>query len=181
MARGGAARRYAKALFQLASENAQVAPVRGDLDALCNLLAESPELGDVLLQPLYPVEQRRSVLAAVADRLGAGPLLRSFCRVLIEHRRLVDLEAIRAEYARLADEQAGLRRATLRTVRPLSEAQTARLRSALAARLGHQVELEVTLDPGLIGGHVVQVGDLVFDGSLRTQLRQLRSSLASGA
>ncbi len=180
MARGAAGRRYAKALFQLASESGQVAPVRAELDELDALLRASPALAGVLLQPLQPVEQRRAVLASVADRLGAGPLLRSFYQVLIEHRRLVDLGAIRAEYGRLADEQAGLRHASVRTVRPLSEAQSERLRQALAARLGHEVELEVTLDPALIGGHVVQVGDLVFDGSLRTQLRQLRSSLASG-
>jgi F-type H+-transporting ATPase subunit delta len=180
MAQGAAGRRYAKALFQLASEAGQVAALRKDLDALAELLAESPELASVLLQPLRPVAERRKVLAAVAERMGAGPLLLRFYQVLIDHRRLVDIEAIRAEFARLADEQAGLRRALVRSARPLSEAQLERLRRALAARLGHEVQLEAEVDPDLLGGVVAQVGDLLLDGSVRTQLRQLRASLASG-
>jgi F-type H+-transporting ATPase subunit delta len=180
MAGGAAARRYAKALFQLAAEAGQVPAVRAELDALAALLAERPDLGDVLLQPLHPAAQRRAVLRAVAERLQAGALLQSFYQVLIDHRRLVDFDAIRAEFARLADEQAGRRRARVRAAGPLSEAQRDRLRRALAARLGHEVELEVEVQPELLGGLVAQVGDLVFDGSLRTQLRQLRESLASG-
>jgi len=180
MAKGAAGRRYAKALFQLASEAGQVAPVRAELDALATLLVENAELAGVLLQPLRPVAERRRVLEAVAARMGAGALLRHFYQVLIAHRRLVDIEAIRVEFARLADEQAGLRRAQVRTARPLSDAQVERLRRALAARVGQEVQLEVEVDPELLGGVVAQVGDLVLDGSVRTQLRQLRASLASG-
>jgi F-type H+-transporting ATPase subunit delta len=154
--------------------------VRGELDALAKQLEASPELADVLLQPLYPVEQRRAVLNAVADRLQAGSLLRRFYQVLIDHRRLLDFEEIRAEFARLADEQAGVQRARVRSARALSDAQQERLRRALGARLGREIALEVSVEPALLGGLVAQVGDLVFDGSLRTQLRQLRSSLASG-
>ena len=134
----------------------------------------------MLLQPLHPVAERRKVLEAVAERMGAGSLLRHFYQVLIDHRRLVDLEAIRAEFARLADEQAGVRRAQVRTARPLTDGQLERLRRALAARLGHEVQIEVEVDPDLLGGLVAQVGDLLLDGSVRTQLRQLRASLASG-
>jgi F-type H+-transporting ATPase subunit delta len=68
----------------------------------------------------------------------------------------------------------------VKSARPLSEAQQERLRRALGARLGREVALEIQVEPALLGGLVAQVGDLVFDGSLRTQLRQLRISLASG-
>jgi F-type H+-transporting ATPase subunit delta len=180
VARGAAGRRYAKALFQLASESGQVAALRAELDALAKALGESPALAAVLLQPLYPVEQRRAVLAAVADRLRAGALLQRFYQVLISHRRLLDFETIRAEFARLADEAAGVQRAQVRSARPLSEAQQERLRQALGARLGREVELEISVEPALLGGLVAQVGDVVFDGSVRTQLRQLRYSLVSG-
>jgi len=180
VARGAAGRRYAKALFQLAAEDGQVAAVRGELDALAMVLAENPALADVLLQPLYPVEQRRAVLTAVADLLQAGALLRRFYQVLISHRRLLDFEGIRAEFARLADEQAGVERAQVRSARALSDAQQERLRRALGARLGREVTLEISVEPELLGGLVAQVGDQVFDGSVRTQLRQLRHSLVSG-
>lgn len=173
-----AARRYAKALFQLAEESDRVAPVRGELDTLAQLLAGNRELAEVLLQPLYPVAQRRAVLVAVAERLGVSPLVRSFLSYLIDRRRLVGFEAARAEYARLADERAGITRATVRSASELSGEQVERLRRALAARVGREVQLSVQVDPGLLGGLVAQVGDVVFDSSLRTQLRQLRESLA---
>jgi F-type H+-transporting ATPase subunit delta len=180
VARGAAGRRYAKALFLLANEGNMVPAIRAELDALAGLLGENKELAGVLLQPLYPVEQRRAVLQGVAEKLGAGPLLRQFYQVLIDHRRLVDFAGIRDEFARLADEQRGLERATVRTARPLSDAQLERLKRTLGARLGREVAIEVVVEPNLLGGLVAQVGDVVYDGSLRTQLRQLRSSLASG-
>ena len=178
MAGAGAARRYAKAMFQLAEESGSAADVRGQLDALAKLLAEHGELGEVLLRPLYPVAQRRAVMAAVAERLGAAPLLRSFLSYLIDHRRLVDFAAIRDEYGRLADERAGIVRATVRAASELSDEQRERLRRALSGRVGREVQLAVSVDPALLGGLVAQVGDVVYDGSLRTQLRQLRESLA---
>jgi F-type H+-transporting ATPase subunit delta len=134
MAGAGAARRYAKALFQLAEETGAVAEVRGQVDALSTLLAEHGELGDVLLRPLYPVAQRRAVMAAVAERLGAGPLLRSFLSYLIDRRRLLDFAAIRAEYGRLADERAGITRATVRAAS--GSRRAARAPAARASRRG---------------------------------------------
>jgi F-type H+-transporting ATPase subunit delta len=180
VARGAAGRRYAKALFLLASESNTVEVLRGELDAFAKLLDDNQELAGVLLQPLYPVEQRRAVLQGVAAKAGASALLRQFYQVLIDHRRLIDFVGIRDEFARLADEQRGLERATVRSARPLTDAQVERLKRTLGARIGRDVAVEVVVDPNLLGGLVAQVGDVVFDGSLRTQLRQLRSSLGSG-
>jgi F-type H+-transporting ATPase subunit delta len=173
-----AGRRYAKALFQLAEESGRVSEVRGELAALAEQLAAHGALADALLRPLYPVAERRSVLSAVADRLGASALIKSFFSLLIDQRRLIQFDAICAEYGRLADERAGLTRATVRAAGELSDEQRERLRRALSARLGREVELAVEVDPSLLGGLVAQVGDVVYDGSLRTQLRQLREGLA---
>ncbi len=178
--RGAAARRYAKALFELAREEGGVDAVRRELGELTRLLDAQGELRDVLLRPMFPVAQRRSVLTAVADRLGAGPELRSFYAYLIDQRRLVDLGAIREEFERLADADAGISRARVVSAAPLRDDQLARIRAALAAHTGGQVELTVEVDESLLGGVVAQVGDTVFDGSLRTQLTQLRESLSQG-
>ena len=180
MPRVAAARRYAKALFALAREGNGVDETRDEVEKLGRLIVESAELRAVLLQPLHPVAQRRRVLQAVAERLGAGALLRNFLSFLVDQRRLVDWEAIQSEYVRLADEAAGLTQARVRSASPLSEAQRERLQRALEQRSGGRVQLAVEIDPTLIGGAVAQVGDLVFDGSLRTQLRQLRTSLGRG-
>lgn len=180
MPRGAAARRYAKALFQLAAEDDRVSDVRGELSALAELLERDSELRDVLLRPIHPVAQRRAVMAGVADKLGASQVLQSFYAFLIDQRRLVDFDAIRGEYERLADESRGITRAEVVTAGPLGDEQLERLRRALAARTGRDVVLTVDVDPTLLGGAIAKVGDLVFDGSLRTQLAQLRADLMKG-
>jgi F-type H+-transporting ATPase subunit delta len=177
MARSAAARRYAKALFELAKESGRVAEIGGELASIGDLLEGNPELHNVLFRPLHPVAQRRAVLDGVTERLGASPTVRSFFSLLIDQRRLVDFPAIRDEFERLASEDAGLRRAEIISTGALRDDQLERLRRALATRTGGEVEITVRVDPSLLGGVIAKVGDLVFDGSLRTQLRQLRANL----
>jgi F-type H+-transporting ATPase subunit delta len=179
MARGAAARRYAKALFELSKDAGQVAEVTGELSSMGDLLEGNPELHDVLFRPLHPVAQRRAVLDGVTERIGANPTVQSFFSLLIDQRRLVDFPAIREEFERLASEDAGLRRAEVVSAGPLRDDQLERLRRALSSRTGGEVEVSVRVDPSLLGGVIAKVGDLVFDGSLRTQLRQLRANLTS--
>lgn len=177
MPSSAAARRYARALFSLASEENRVPAVRDELRRLGALLGASPELRDVLIQPLHPASERRRVLESVAEKLAASSLLRRFYSYLIDQRRLVGFAEIEAEFVRLADAAAGRSKARVTTAQPLSEAQQARLARALSARAGTNVELEIEVDPELVGGLVAQLGDTVYDGSLRTQLQQLRSAL----
>jgi F-type H+-transporting ATPase subunit delta len=179
--RSAAARRYARALFALARESGAVEPVRGELDRLAGLFEESPELRQALFRPLHPVKQRRGVLTGVAERLSASESVRHFVAFLIDQRRLVAFDAIREEYGRLADSAAGRTHARVVSASPLSDAQRERLRRALEARAGQEVELEVEVEPTLLGGAIASVGTLVFDGSLKTQLQQLRSSLTRGS
>lgn len=180
MARKSAARRYAKALFALAREENRVSEVREEVGRLGQAMVASAELRAVLLQPLHPVAERRAVLGAVAGRLGASPLLKHFLSFLVDQRRLVDWDAIEAEYGELADAAAGVTKAVVRSATPLSEAQRERLQRALERKSGGRVQLQVEIDPDLVGGAVAQVGDMVYDGSLRTQLRQLRATLSRG-
>ena len=180
MAQARAARRYAKALFSLASDEDRVEAVQQELAALAELLAAMPELRNALLRPLHPVTERKAVLERVAERLGTSLTVRHFYSFLIEQRRFVDLGAVRAEFQRLADLAAGRLRAEVVSAQPLSDAQRERLRQVLADQTGGYVELDARVDPELLGGAVATVGDLVFDGSLRTQLHQLRANLMKG-
>ncbi len=177
MAAEAAARRYARALFQLAQEEGRIDAVRANLADFDDLLKEHAELRGVLLQPLHPAAERRAVLDKVAEQVDADVLLRHFYAFLIDQRRLVDLDAIRSEYERLADEKAGITKASIRTASLLTDDQVARLRRALAARTGGEIDLAVHVDPTLVGGIVATIGDIVYDGSLRTQLAQLRATL----
>ncbi len=170
-------RRYARALFGLAREEGRVEEVRRELSTLLQVTREHAGAREVLLKPLHPAATRRRVLEALADPLHLSPLLSNFGAFLIDQRRMLDLPGIHAEYERLADEAAGRTRADVVTASPLTEAQAERLRRALSARVGREVELSLQVDAELIAGAVARVGDLVFDGSLKTQLAQVRASL----
>ncbi len=175
-----AARRYARALFALARDEGRVDAVRSELDALSQLLAANTELRQAIFRPLHPGAERRAVLQAVCQRLGSSATVRNFCAFLVDQRRVIDLEAICQAYQQLADAAAGRTQARVVSASPLSDEQRERLRRALSARTGQQVEFEESVDPSLLGGAVATVGGLVFDGSLRTQLEQLRASLTRG-
>lgn len=175
-----AARRYARALFSIASDDGAIDAVGTDLDRMAALLDESSELRHALFRPLHPVKERRAVLQSVCERLGIRGSVRNFLVFLIDQRRLVDFESIHREFVRLADEAAGRMQAEVVTASELPDDQRQRLAAALARRTGRQVELVVKVDPALIGGAIAKVGGVVFDGSLRTQLSQLHDSLTKG-
>ena len=180
MRSSAAARRYARALFSLASDEGAVASVRAELTRMSELLDESPELRNALFRPLHPLKERRAVLLALSARVENSPTVKNFLTFLIDQRRLVDFAGIRSEYERLADEAAGRMQAFVVAASELPEPQRERLRGALARRTGLEIDLVVKVDPDLIGGAIANVGGVVFDGSLRTQLSQLRDSLTKG-
>jgi len=172
-----AALRYAKALFSLARDERLVSEVRTEVEGLSSLFSENDELRHALLTPLHPADERKAALRALAQRLNLSPLVVNFISYLIDQRRLVDYAAIAVEYARLADEDQGLLTAEVVAASDLDERRRDRLRRALSDRTGREVRLEIQVDPSLVGGAIAKVGDLVFDGSIRTQLQHLRSNL----
>jgi F-type H+-transporting ATPase subunit delta len=180
MRSSAAARRYARALFALADETGAIALVRGELAGIATLFESEPELRKALFRPLHPVAERRAVLRSLCERLGLTATVRNFFGYAIDQRRLVDFDAIRSEFEALADAAAGVIKARVVSAAALDGARRERLQSALTARTGRNVELEVSVDPNLIGGAVATVGNIVFDGSLRTQLSQLRGTLSRG-
>lgn len=180
MRSSAAARRYARALFSLAREEDRVTDIRGELDALARLLEQYPALAQSLFRPLHPAAERRGLLGAVCERVGSSDTVRNFCSFLIDRRRLLDFAAIREQFGRLADAAEGRTRAEVVSASPLRDEQRERLRRALAAHTGKQVEIEERVDPALLGGATASVGGLVFDGSIRTQLERLRASLTRG-
>ena len=180
MRSSAAARRYARALFSLAQEDGRIDAVRGELQALSEVLAASEPLRGAIFRPLHPGAERRAVLRDLCARLGSSDIVRRFCSFLVDQRRVVDFEGIRGCYGELADEAAGRTRARVVSATPLRDDQRERLRQALSARTGKQVEFEEAVDPSLLGGAIASVAGLVFDGSLRTQLAQLRTSLTRG-
>jgi F-type H+-transporting ATPase subunit delta len=180
--RGGtAAHRYAKALFGLAEDERRHRDVRVELDNLAALFDGSRELRDAVLTPLHPASDRKAVLRAIADRISVSPLVQNFASYLIDQRRLIDFHSIVEAYGEFADNAEGLLTAEVIAASPLNDRRKDRLRRALSERTGREVRLEIEVDTALIGGAIAKVGDLVFDGSLRTQLGQLRANLTKGS
>ncbi len=173
--------RYAKALFALGKEDQNIQSLRSEVARLAELLAEHSDFREVLLMPLHPADERKAVLLQVAELAELSHLLKNFTTYLIDRRRLIDFPEIAEEFSRLADQDEGLLTAKVRSASPLDEEREQRLQRALSERTGQRVRLDIELDPTLIGGAIAQVGDLVIDGSLRTQLGQLRATLMKGS
>jgi F-type H+-transporting ATPase subunit delta len=178
---GTAGRRYAKALFGLAQDEHRHRDVRGELERLHALFAVSRELRDTLLTPLHPAAERKAALRALASRMDISPLVQNFMSFLVDQRRLIAFDAIVASYLELADQAEGLLTAEVVSASPLDDRRKDRLRRALSERTGQEVRLQIEVDPSLLGGAIAKVGDLVFDGSLRTQLGRLRTNLTKGS
>ena len=172
------ARRYARALFELAEERQALDDVAGALAAAVDVLGE-PRIERVLAGPIDR-QRKRSLVQQIAEDLRAPAVLRDFLGVLAEGDRLDQLPGIRGIFADMLDRQRGITRATVRTAAPLAGDLLAELTRGFGAVTGKQVIAQVEVDPELIAGAIVEVEGRVYDGSLRTQLHKLERQMATG-
>ncbi len=174
------ARRYAKALLIIAKEDGKAETYREELDGLTRLLSEQKALESAITNPLYDAESRRKVLSATLSKLNLSQLMQSFRMLLFDKGRIRFIDSINAHYQHLADELKGVARAELVSALPLSEVSVDKIQKSLADMTGKEIILNITQDPGLIGGVVARIGDLVLDGSIKTQLMNMKQSLKRG-
>jgi F-type H+-transporting ATPase subunit delta len=174
---GSIARRYAKALFSLADEQGQVEQWSSGLEGLGRALASSPELRDTLASPLFEKDQRRAVVGELAKALGLAETVRNFLLLLADRDRLAYLPAVVQNFRDLADARLGRVRARVTSAVPLAPDEARRIAEKLAQAEKAQVIVETAVDPALLGGVVAQVGSLVYDGSVRSQLEELRRAM----
>jgi len=175
------ARRYATALVELTSENGSLESVEKDLSTFAQLLTSHDDLRSALNNPAFKVEERRAVLETVLGKLGAHKHTRNFVLLLSERNRLAAFDAILDAFNTQYDERVGRVRAQITSAKPLDAASV----DALSKHLSHitggkQVVITQAVDSNLIGGIVTRIGDLVLDGSVRTQLKLLRDKLTAG-
>jgi F-type H+-transporting ATPase subunit delta len=177
MIMGSIARRYAKALFGLAAEQGKVEPWSETLQALKQVVEGSPDLRDVLSNPVYSKDQRRAIVAQLGEALKLDPDPANLLYLLADRNRLGYLGAIVETFRELADSHLGRIRAKVTSAVPLDAAHAQRIAEKLAGATQAKVILDRAVDPSLLGGAVAQVGSFVYDGSVRTQLEDLRRSL----
>ena len=174
------ARRYAKALLMIGKENDQVEAYSQELHPFANLLAQENALNEAITNPLYSSADRRSVLKTLVDKLGLSKVMASYLALLFDKGRIGYLSDIDNFYQKLADELKGIARASLAAATELSSEAVEKIRASLSQKTGKEIILEVEQDPDLIGGIVTKIGDLVLDGSIKTQLLNMRESLRRG-
>ncbi len=174
-----AARPYARALWEVAKERGQTDAVERELDVVAQALGQAPALRDLFARPWVAGSVKRAVAQEVAGRLGLSPLTRDFVVLVARQGRGELLEGMAEVFRRLVDEDRGRLRAHVRTAVPLSKSERDRLAERLGRALGgKQVILEETVDRGLLGGFVAEVGSYIVDASLDGQLARLRERLA---
>jgi F-type H+-transporting ATPase subunit delta len=174
---GSIARRYAKALFELAVEQGKVDAWATSLLSLERAIDASEELRDVLENPIYTRDQRRAIVAKLVAALRLEEAPANLLFLLGDRARLAQLSGVVEAFRALADAKLGRLRARVTSAVPLDAATAQSIADRLARATAAQVILDRAVDPELIGGVVAQVGRLTYDGSIRSQLEDLRKSL----
>jgi F-type H+-transporting ATPase subunit delta len=176
---GSIARRYAKALFAVAREANSLVATASELERLASVAA-APEVAAALANPLLSETRRRQLATAISDDLSLSAETRTFVCVLADHKRLDQLTGIADHFRRLLDRHLGQVRATITASAPLDTADVERIVELFSAKTGKKVLAATRVEPGLLGGVMVDIEGKVYDGSLRTQLRGLAESIARG-
>jgi F-type H+-transporting ATPase subunit delta len=169
--------RYALALLDLADEKKQLDQVADDLRHLKALLEESADLRRLVDSPLFSREQQAAAISAVVERVGVTELTRRVVLVVVQNRRHFALGSMINGYLAEHARRRGEIQAEVTSARALSASQLQALEETLRGILGGKVEVDVTVDPSLIGGLIVKVGSQMIDNSLRSKLQRLQLAM----
>jgi len=174
----GMAGRYAGALFELALENKTVDAVRADLDRFDVLLNESPDLMRLVRSPVFAADEQLKALSVILERAGIGGIAANFVRVVTTNRRLFAVRDMIRAFRALVARHRGEVSAQITVAEPLNDNNVNALKDALKTVTGGKdIDLDVKVDPAIIGGLVVKVGSRMVDSSLRTKLNAIKFAM----
>ena len=169
---------YARSLFEVASEQDKLDLVREQLSEFADAVSENRELQIFLFSPYFSTEEKADGLdRALTD---VDPVVENFLKLLIEKHRMPVIFRIRAEYDQLWEEENKLLPVEITSAVELPEATVKQLGDRISEQTGRKVELSSQVEPAILGGIVVQVGNSVLDASIRNRLEQLRRQVAKG-
>ena len=178
MVTGSLARRYAKAIFDIGSQQGDVTKLGQDIRSLAKAMTESKELNTALTNPAIRRSDRRKVIDGLLKSIGVQTASRNLVFLLLDGERMGSLPAISRALDEMIEAKAGRVTAEVISAKPLDPSQLTQINAALEKLSGKKVSVTTRQDPELLGGVVAKVGDVVYDGSLRTQLRTLRDELS---
>jgi len=174
----GMAGRYATALFELALENKAVDAVKKDLDQFDALIADSADLNRLVRSPVFDADEQLKALSAILAKVGIGGLAANFLKVITTNRRLFAVRDMIRGYRALVARHKGEVTAQVTVAEKLSDTHLDDLKSALkSVTSGKDIDLDVRIDPAIIGGLIVKVGSRMVDSSLRTKLNSIKLAM----
>lgn len=170
---------YANALADVALAQGAAEPVLKQLADFDAAFAESSELRNFLMSPGVPRVAKHGVIEKIAARIGAGKIIRNFLFLIADHHRTHILPEIVAAFQDVIRQREGVAEAEISSAVELSGAQKKKFAQTLERLTGKKIEAKYSLDPALLGGAVVRVGDTIYDGSVRSSLNEMRARLAA--
>jgi F-type H+-transporting ATPase subunit delta len=170
---------YANALADIALAQGAAEPAARQLQEFSTTYAESSELQNFLGSPAVSAEDRRSVIEKIAGRMGLSKIIRNFLLVIADHRRMHNLPEMAEAFQDVLRERQGVAEAQVFSAVQLTEEQKTELTQSLTRLTGKNVDPNYFIDPELLGGALVRVGDTIYDGSLKNRLEQMRARLAA--
>ncbi|MGC1233320.1 MAG: F0F1 ATP synthase subunit delta [Xanthobacteraceae bacterium] len=173
----GMAGRYANALFELALETNAIEAVKTELDRFDAIVADNADLTRLVRSPVFSAEEQLQALSAVLERMGIRGLAANFLKLAASNRRLFAVRDMIKAFRALVAQHKGEATAAVTVAEPLKDAHVDALRAALKAVSGKDVDLDVKVDPAILGGLVVKLGSRMVDSSLRTKLNAIRHAM----
>ena len=169
--------RYATALFELALEEKKLDAVKADLDRFDALITESPDLERLVRSPVFSAEEQSKALAAILKKAGISGIAAKFLNVIASNRRLFAVRDMIKNFRKLLAQHMGVVTAEVTAAEKLSDTQLGALKGALKSVTGKDVDLNVRVDPAIIGGLVVKLGSRMVDSSLRTKHNSIKYAM----
>ena len=170
---------YATAMADIALEQGAAEPVQKQLEDFGAAYAESAELRNVLANPAVEIAAKHGVIEKLAARLGASRIVRNFLFVVVDNQRTHLLPEILRSFEDVIRQRQGVSEAEVTSAVELTAPQKKQLQATLERLTGRKIQAKYSLDPALLGGAVVRIGDTIYDGSVRNRLNQMRARLAA--
>jgi F-type H+-transporting ATPase subunit delta len=174
----GMAGRYATALFELALDTKAVDAVKKDLDQFDALIAASPDLNRLVRSPVFDADEQLKALSAILARVGINGLAANFLKVITTNRRLFAVRDMIRAFRALVARHKGEVTAQVTVAEKLNDKNLDALKSALKSVTGGKdIDLDIKIEPAIIGGLIVKVGSRMVDSSLRTKLNSIKLAM----
>jgi F-type H+-transporting ATPase subunit delta len=169
---------YARSLFEVAKEQDKLDVVREQIGQFADALDGNRELAIYFFSPYFSTTEKKEGLGRLLE--GVDPTVGNFLELLVENHRMPAIFRVKREFERLWEQENRLLPVTITSAVALDEATVKSIGDAIGQQTGQQVQLTADVDPDVLGGLVVRVGNSILDASIRNRLENLRRSVARG-